>query len=227
MNVTARVNPSDVRKLTRMMERIAANTRKELPDLTKQSMIFALQSATKATEPGTSGKASKLPQKYKFRRLVKQPSGSFYYINIKTGFIFDAKQKPKRAKQRGLRRAKSIEIWSKKKGGFDYLPTAESKRNKSKKIFKVPHAGAGKAGWTSALKLLGKPGDTGEEKKDLSRLAVAKNATAISMEVTNLVDYVAITSPESARKGLAAATKRIEKIYLPKLEKKIERTFYR
>ena len=217
----------DIRKLSKTFDRMSIVLGRDRESLIKQTAIFAVQSAVKATGPGKSGKVSKLPKKFKFRPLVKIPETSGYFYTQDGENIFRTSQpinvKAKRNKDRGIKRiTKGIKMWNKKTKGFTYLPYIGAKRDESDRRFKIPFAGSAKVGWLKSLnKLDKKPVDIGENKRSSKRFGRVTRRPGL-IEIVNLVSYAAKISPQSARIGLAKASRRLDKI-MQAAERNIER----
>ena len=216
----------DIRKLNRTLDRVVNVLDKDKNELIKQAAIFALQSATKSTAPGVSSKVSKMPKKFRFRPLVKIPPSFGHYYTKDGQTIFKTKEpiNLRKAENKGIKALKGIKIWSKKKKGFDYIPYIATKRDESDSRFKIPGAGAAKTGWLKSYKRLsGKPVDIGTNKggKQFSRIYKRDGL----IEITNLVKYASKTSPNAAREGIKKASSRMEKVWLPKVDRRIERNW--
>ena len=215
----------DIRKLTGTLNRISRVLKKDADELIKQTGIFAIQSAVKLTKPGVTSKVSKLPKKFKFRPLAKIPDSFGFYYTDGTERIFKTKRKltRKEIKDGTLKRVtKGIKIWNKKRKGFTYTPYIGTKRDESDPRFKIPYAGAAKVGWLKSYKQLSrKPVDIGKNRggKRWNRITVRPGL----LEVVNLVSYASKTSPHAAREGLRKATSRLEKTWLPRVDRRIER----
>ena len=219
----------DVRKLENTLSRISRIMKKDADQLIKQTGIFAIQSAVKLTKPGVTSKVSKLPKKFKFRPLARIPDSFGYYYTDGTDRIFKTKRPLTRKEIRDgkLKRVtKGIKLWNKKRKGFTYVPYIGTKRDESDPRFKIPYAGAAKVGWLKSYqKLSRKSVDVGKNKggKRYNRITVRPGL----LEVVNLVSYASKTSPLAARDGLRKATSRLEKTWLPRVDKRIERDWRR
>lgn len=221
--ITAEVSQSDLERLAQLFRQVESTVHRETPALIRQSIIFALQSATKATKPGTRSKLSTLEKKYRFRPLVPL-SGNFYH-DPATGNVFDAGRQLSRGEvaKRGLKKVtKGIKIWDRKANRFIVRPYAGTKVDTSDPLFKIPNAGAAKAGWLMAYRRLsGKAADLGGIRANLAAVKIS----SVMAEVVNKVRYVSTISPDSAAAGVAAARARMEKIYIPKIAAKLEKDF--
>jgi hypothetical protein len=223
--IDKRALDKDIAKFTKTLDKIARVMDKDKDGLIKQTAIFAIQSAVKLTEPGTTSKVSKLPKKFKFRPLVTIPENFGFFYTDDAGRIFKTREKLRRnqLKDGKLRRVtKGIKTWNKKRKSFLYIPYAGAKRDESDRRFKIPFAGAAKVGWLKSLKMLDrKPVDLGDNKGN-KRYNRVINRPGL-LEIVNLVSYASKTSPGADRKALAKATSRLEKIWLPKVDRRISR----
>ena len=217
----------DVQRITKTLQQVSRVLKKDTQKLIMQTMVFALQSAAKATDPGRGTNLSRLPKKFRVRPLVKIPENEGFYYKDKSGQIFKTDQKipPAKARRRGLTVMKGIKTWDKERNQWTYVPYAGTKRDESDKRFKIVFAGAAKGGWLKAYKDLGKKnvnlGETRKSKKKYTR--VIKRTDLI--EVTNLVLYISKISPQSANIGLTKAGNRLEKVWMPKIEKQLEKNW--
>jgi hypothetical protein len=214
----------DIRKLGNTLDRVSRIMGKDVNELIKQTAIFSLQSATKATKPGSTSKVSKLPKKFRFRPLVKIPASFGFYYSRDGETVFKTKEKLnlRKAENAGIKALKGIKFWNKKTKSFGYMPYIGEKRDESDKRFKIPGAGAAKVGWLKALKKLNKKAiDVGTNRggKPFNRVFIRQGL----IDITNLVKYASKTSPNAARVGLAKGARRLEKSWLPKVERRIER----
>lgn len=213
----------DIARIGKTLDNVERVLKKDVSHIIRQTAIFAIQSATKATEPGKQSKVSKLPKKFKFRALVKIPDSAGYYYQTEDGKIFKAKGKIRTSGKTIKRVTKGIKAWSKKQKKFIYIPYAGTKRDESDKRFKIPFYGAAKAGWLLSYKKLSKKSidiaDNRQGRKKYNRVKVRSDL----VEVTNLVSYASKTSPNAARIGLSKASNRLEKSWMPKVERKLER----
>ena len=125
MSITAEIPPGEIDKLKTVLDRISGELKKSSVDILRQAMIFAIQSAAKATAPGKTSLPSKLADKFKYRPIEKY-KGPPLYVNEKTGYMFEANEGPKSKKVRKITRA--WKYWDKGKGSFatkPYTGTAE------------------------------------------------------------------------------------------------------
>lgn len=225
--ITATVNPADVQRVGRLLSKVAFESGKGMFDLVRQTMIFALQSSAKDTKPGKSGTADGLAKKFKFRPILKSQDATKkragqYFYEFQDGKTFNTAveipawqyswQKIKRKID------KVVKWWNKEINTWDY--TAYTGTPEQQKFLKTPHYGAGKVGWYGALQKLGKStGGYGDNKAgNLSRTQVQRGQLEAGIAVTNMVDYVSKTSPQSAGVGLVNAEKRMVKTYENKLK---------
>lgn len=224
-------NPEDVARFKRLLEKIAYESGKGMYDLVRQTMIMALQSSAKATKPGNASTVKGLAKKHKIRPILKSSVKSGYYYELQDGKTFRSDKeimpwtygKVLQNVKRRLDRV--IQWWNKKQGGWDYAGYTGAPEQE--KFLKIPHAGAGKVGWYGALQKLGKPaGESGDNNAGrISKVRVQRGNLEAGIEVTNMVDYVSKTSPESARAGLNAAEQRMIKTYENKLHMVIAGTY--
>lgn len=231
MSVSIRINPADVARVGRLLHRISFETGRDMYGIVKQTMILALQSSAKATRPGTSGTAQGLAKKYKERPILKSSVKSGFYYELQNGKTFRTDEeitlwKHTKVLQNVKRRLdKVIQWWNKKENGWDY--TAYTGTPEQEKWKFIPHAGAGKVGWYGALKKLGKSAEGTRDNSAgrLSRAQIQKGTREAGIAVTNMVDYISKTSPESASIGLANAEKRMVKTFENKLKMTLAGTY--
>ena len=241
MNVEAKIDQADQDRLQQLLTRIGKETKQDIAGVLKQAAIWSLQSAAKATEPGKSAFKS-IPAKYKFRPLVttqEYEGGRFWYLRKKSGKLFSVHRPLKRGKEmKGVKRAKAIKVWSKKKNAFVMRPTHHTKRDKTDKAFRIPYAGAAKAGWQKALAAFGEvtkvdenrlsgyyyDRKTGQSKKRKSKKPYYKKAgTTYDFYIQNLVKYTAKTSPFSAKVAMLKTIRRLEGYWLKRLDGKLQK----
>jgi hypothetical protein len=227
-------------RLGYLLKRIERETKQDVAGVLKQAAIWSLQSAAKVTEPGKSA-FKRLGDKYKFKPMAKWgeiDGGKFWYVRKGTGKMFSTPKPIKKGKaMKGLRRAKGIKSWSKKKKRFVVAPTADMKRDKSDPKYRIPHAGAAKAGWQRALSAFGQPDDvpnkdlsgyyydrkSGTTRKRKSRKPYyKKSGSTYDFFIQNLVKYTGKTSPLSAKLAMLKTTRRLEGYWLKKLDRKLQ-----
>jgi hypothetical protein len=220
--ISAEIPSSEIEKLAQVINIIERDLGKSSASILRQSMIFAVQSAAKATEPGRAGTPSKLPDKYKYRPITKYQPETPLYINDDTGFTFESAKRPKGRNIRKITRA--WEFWNKAKGKMDHKPykgTGKAKYDKENRFSKIPHAGAAKAGWLKALNRLPKaPGysDTGASTGKAQPIVQEIHSGEMhQILVENIVRYIGKTSPNAANIGLANATNRMIGSYKKKI----------
>lgn len=227
------VDQRQVVKLQRVLKRIEKTGKKSMFEAIRQTAIFFTQSASKATKPGTKANPSEMAQKHKLRKVItissrkQKTAGINHYYNMATKKFFVSKSylTPSRLKAKGwMRVTKFLDAINRKTGKRILLPHNPTKGKPSKKDRRIPKAGAGKAGWIgSRNKLLGKNGKVGDISKNVSALKVRKTGDNPFIQMINNVDYVAKTSPESARIGLKKATNRLRRVSFPRVKKDIEK----
>ena len=221
MSITAEIPPGEIDKLKTVLERISGEWKKSSVDILRQAMIFAIQSAAKATAPGNTSLPSKLADKFKYRPIEKY-KGTPLYVNEKTGYMFAANTEPKSKKIRKINRA--WKYWDKGNGAFatkPYTGTAEKKYDKEKKFGRIPYAGAAKAGWLKALNQLPQaPGysDAGAETGTAMPIVIeSRSDSQHGISVENVIRYIGKTSPNAASIGLRSATNRMIGSYKKKI----------
>jgi len=220
----------DVRKLENTLSRIARIMKKDVNELMKQTAVFSLDSAIKATKPGESGRNAKLKNKYKFRKLAKIPESFGYYYQTTDGKIFKTKKpinlRKKANKGKYKRVPKGIKIWNKKRKGFTYTPYIGTKADKSDKRFKIPYAGAAKDGWKRAFRKLGDSKAVKYSNRGNKRYTSVTRRPGL-LEIVNRVSYTSKTSPNTARIGLRKGTNKLTAVWMPRVDKRIERDWRR
>ena len=222
MNVVAEIPQSEIDRLKLVLDKIGGELNKSSADILRQAMIFAIQSAAKATAPGKTQLPSKLPDKYKYRPIERYRGNPVLYINESNGYVFQSDITPKRKNVRRITRA--WKYWDKSKGQFSakpYTGTATKKYDKDKKFGRIPYAGAAKAGWLKALNRLPKaPGySDGEAQtgKALPIVTESKGNGQHGISVENIIKYIGKTSPNAANIGLSSATNRMIGAYKKKI----------
>jgi len=222
----------DADRIFRAINRTAKVLKMDVDLLAKITAIYAIQSATKATEPGSKGTVKGMAKKYRFRPLVDIPKGEGVYYLTDDGSIFKS---PKAlssgvVRKRSLKRIKKgIKAWSNKQKKFTYIPYPQGKKNESDPRFKIPFAGAAKAGWLSAYRRLDSKrqvdlgNDNKQSGKRYSRVVVSPGR----IQIENLVRYAGKTSPAAARIGLSKAASKLENVWIPRAERRIERNWER
>ena len=228
------VDKADVAKLNKLFADMEKYTKKKADDLIQQTMLFAIKSAANATNPRSTQNPEgnfrklKLGNKYLLRPMVALPQsmGFWYYqLGVFKPFKVPRKLKPTELRAKNLKRiTKAVKMWNRDGGGWKYLPYPGTKRSKADKRFKIPHAGLAKAAWYRAAAGL----DQKFKYQDLKRNKKVRGINSITkrpllMVAVNKVRYAGKTSPGAARYGLSKATRKMEAIYLPKIDKAIER----
>lgn len=203
---------ADIAKLDQVFKTLRVEGEKSMSGLLTQAMVFAIQSAVKATAPGASSTRSGMAKKYKTRPLAPI-SDAYMYFNPKTKFLFSRPTPISGYKSKGLIRvAKGIKAWEKRKNDWKMIPyikgvTPEEKRN-------IPFYGAAKTGFLSAYRQLGKQVESiPDSSKPYSSVAKRLFGFDQYIIVTNEVDYAAIISPMAAETGMQKAAKRMLKTY--------------
>ena len=237
-------------RLQSLLARIEKETKQDVAGVLRQAAVWAIQSAAKATGPakGSAFKATIRRNKYRYKPLVATQDyegGQYWYVRRDTGKMFStSKPITGRKKKKGLRNAKAIKSWSKKKKKFVLHPTKHTKLDKSDKAFLIPHAGAAKAGWQKALAAFGDQKDarkqtfsvpsndlagyyfdrsTGTHKKRRSRKPYYKKAgSTYDFYVQNLVKYTEKTSPFSATTAMIKTIRRLEGYWLRRMDGRLQ-----
>lgn len=221
----------DIIRITKLLTNVETVLKKDISGVVKQTAVFAIESTAKATGPGEK-RPSKMPKKFRFRKFEKIPDSFGYFYKREDGNIFRTGSRimPARAKREGLKRiTKGIKAWDKKKKAFTYIPFDGTKgQAEATRKGKIPYAGAAKSGWLNSFKKLDSKKKV--DSKDIPRSNKAYSrikATAASIEITNLVSYAGKMWPQAPKIGLAKAANKLEKLYLPRIEKRIERDWER
>jgi hypothetical protein len=227
IDVTVTVNPADIERFSQVMAKIHNTLSVPMKNLVQQAMKNALRGAAKNTKSGTARNYTVMEDKYKYRPIVEMDravDGWFWYITASGKVFRNTNLFGERAMRQGINRIISFyEAWNKEKNHWYWIPYMGSGRvkgfNKSSRVGKIPCAGAGKVGWYGALDKLGESeGSTGDNRKPLSTVQQSYTALEAGIAVTNLVDYVGKTSPESAAIGLRNA----EQIMIHKFQKQMD-----
>lgn len=216
----------DVKNLEKILNQTVTVLKKDMPKIIRQASIFALQSAIAATPPGRTTRIKTLAQKYRFRPLVDMPESAGFWYATPTGARFKVPRQLSKGevKKRGLVWIKKgIKYWDHKAKQWAYRPWIGG-RDLSKKVWKIPFAGAAKAGWIAGYRKLNGPkptdmGDNSETRKPYT--VVTQTPTMTSIE--NLVKYLAKVAPQSAAAGIHAAEAKMRHTYMPAVERRIER----
>jgi hypothetical protein len=210
---------ADIAKLGEAFKLLRVEGEKSMSGLIKQTAIFAIQSATKATEPGSSGSVKGMAKKFKVRPLV--PVDGYLYRNPQTGFIFRRQQPVKSFKARGLERIRrGIKFWDKRKsawGVMAYIKGVTPEKRRS-----IPFYGSAKSGFLKALGSLGKK-DAWTEGKPSNKIyaSVIKRLHGFDqfVSITNEVGYASVISPGAAETGMQKASARMLKTYASTIER--------
>lgn len=236
--VTAEIQQSEIERMTRIVNAVVARLDKQAENIIRQGMIWAVQSAARETAPGRAASPSKLADKFKYRPITRY-HGSLnryaYEVNGKTRVWETERRLSKKSLEKSNKRrlTREIELWSKAAHALVKIPytgpATSGKYDKTSRIGRILHAGAGKACWLKALgKLPGGKPDPASESAAAPRphVQVAKSEGEIRMIVENTVRYVDITSPGAAARATTSAANRMAKYYsklIPELEKEINR----
>lgn len=235
MSIRAEIDKNDVEKLSKLFIRAEKYVVKDAEHLIRQTMGMAITSAAIATKPRKKKSAKdgrrrggKLTNKQKYRPLVKLPEsmGNWYYQEGKYK-PFKVKRKLTRSEMKKgnlVRITKAIKMWNRRGGGWKFLPYPGSKFSKKDRRFRIPAAGLAKEGWYRAAAAFDKKFtyESLRRNKNLHGIYVLTQGFMF-MQVVNKVKYISKSSPASARYGLNKARKRMEKVWMPKIDKKIER----
>jgi hypothetical protein len=236
-NIT--INTNDMQKLSSAMLHVEKATGKSMYGINEQAMHFALQSAAKATPPGTRS-SYQLAKKHAFRPLVSLknvgymayllPDGKRYRINYRKGrtYIYQAENgkifsTPSPIRNKGVTRikpakrlTKGIKAWDKKQNKWEYIPYDGTKRDESDKRFRIPGAGGAKRGWLNAMS------SKGHVSKSSGRLHIITGKHTLTedyISVTDKVEYAYKIAPRSVEIGIQKAKGRLIGTYKKKLEK--------
>jgi len=212
-------------RLDSIMKRIVMLSGRNLFGVVRQGAIFAIQSSSKATKPGSSGTADGLAKKYKQRPILTSSARHGFFYEMNDGKTFKSEsQITLMTGARILRQVKRhiskvIQWWNKKENGWDYVAYTGTPENE--KFRKIPHYGAAKVGWYGSLGKLGASvSGTGENNAGrMSRMSILKTPLESGVKVTNMIDYTMKTSPQSASVGIVKAGNRMSKIYEAELRK--------
>ncbi|MCP4103871.1 MAG: hypothetical protein GY750_21000 [Lentisphaerae bacterium] len=237
INVNFRTDKTLLNELFTAMKNVE-NTGKVIGnDLVFQTSNKFITSATVATKPGKKGYISGngLPVKSKQRPIrtigkAKQTSArKNVYFNLKTGKILTIKKSftPKMADKLGfVRITKFYEAIKRSNGSKYYIPISPAEDSKTSKKRRIPKAGSAKAGWLGARAKLNAKGEKSikgiSRKVNTTKRVKGWNPSILMM---NNVNYASKTSPNSARLGLARATRAMEQQYLPKADRLITKAF--
>lgn len=168
----AEIDPRDIERLTRTIERGVMELDEMTVDLVRQAMIMAITTAARETGPSNAPSPSKLPKKHKFRRIERYTGPGYYYRyydrsgNKQVLFTrkeLDVKAARKRGKMRNIKRlTRAVSVWDhaahrlvQRIYTFDGARTYDT----TNRIGRIPYAGLAKAGWLRALDLLPPPSD--------------------------------------------------------------------
>lgn len=228
----AEIDPRDIERLTRTIERAVLDLDETTRDMTRQAMVFAIQSAARETGPGKKPSPKKMENRFKYRKIVRYPGRDFRYAyrksDGKTGmFVTDKRISPRSRKERGLRLlTRNIEIWDRRlhvTRMIPYFGKATTQYDKESSFGRIPHYGAAKAGW---LKALGKlPGSKPEpldqpQYVPTPRVSEVRRPDIYGLIVENIVKYVEAISPNAAGIAMRKTANRMEKIVQQKIDKK-------
>jgi hypothetical protein len=136
--------------------------------------------------------------------------------------MFDAGKKIRNYSKKGLRRARGIKYWNKKKSAWDYLATrATRKYDESDPKFRIPNAASAKAGWLGVLKKMGKYVDAPQRQLKYSDYFFRATADTAGAELTNQIKYTSKRYPAAVPRALRKTDNRIRAIYKKAIERKI------
>ena len=242
MDIYAKVREQELAKMTKLLRRLERRTKKGRGVLVRMGMIWSLQSAAKATEPGSGVNVSRLKMASRFRPTVKMPGTGFLYLSKRKGgsFFSGGKQNFFRSPKRLLKAEKegrllrirfAVKFWHKKKAKWGYFPVVTSATRKpgflkNNPEARIRNAGAGKYGWLGSLgKLDNKAYSKGHIRypSRLHRLFTGKSEKSAKMKATNFVSYIGKTSPNAASTGIRNGRKRMKGYWDKVISKKITR----
>ena len=242
--VTVDINSNDIAKLESTLSWIHNDFHKSFEQILPQFSYHALISATKATEPGTKSRVSRLQKKYSIRPIVTAPGGIFYdslrfYIRTKDNVMFGSKKKIK-SKSSLIQVKTGFKKFSKKTNKYTIVPYLRAKKLKDlngkiikqdpDKVLKIPHKGAAKYGWLGNISRI-KFNQGGWDSDDLNITIKRKSSHTVNkfgitesfISMDNMIDYINITSSSSAATGLRKANNKMRGIYNRQLEKAVAR----
>jgi hypothetical protein len=231
--VTVHVDQASLAKLNATLGELVNKTKRNMAGAVRQAMILALRSASRATRPGTSMKPSQLPDQYRYRNMGPWPDsiGYWYYHTVKrlSANVLDWHVQTIKLTQHAKSRpdfvqaGRAIWKWNTRKNNERVpIPYWGAKFDKTDRRFRIPHAGAAKAGWILAIGKLGALDGTDATyngQRDTNRVQVVQRPDAARIRVDNLVKYVAKTSPQSATVGIRSAEAQMRHILQKEIDK--------
>ena len=236
-------------RLQRTLKKAEKELNIDIRDITRQAMIFAIQSAAKATGPTTRTSPSELPNRYKFRKIVRYTGpGNYYRYYDRSGqkqVLFtrkelDVKAARKRGKMRNIRKlTRAIEVFDRKSRRIVqriYHFNARGSYDRVNNIGKIPYYGLAKAGWLRCLSLLPPPSPEWRDAQSeatkakfnreyrkyvpLPGVKEIKSFGRYGLIVVNNVRYVSIVGPNATADALRKTANRMNKIVQYKLDQK-------
>ena len=119
--IQAEIDPRDIERLTRTIERGVMELDEMTVDLVRQAMIMAITTAARETGPSNAPSPSKLPKKHKFRRIERYTGPGYYYRYydvyghkqvLFTRKELDVKAARKRGRMRNIKRlTRAVSVW--------------------------------------------------------------------------------------------------------------------
>lgn len=242
--IAAEIDPADLERMRKLMERAVHDLGMSTRDITRQAIVFAVQSAAKETGPGNASSPKKMAVQFRFRKIVPYKDSGMYSPSLQRNvkdfryayrtssgetkmFPTDVEISKKSQNKRGLRELKrNIEIYDRKLRTMRMIPyigTATGKYDKTSRVGRIPHAGAAKAGWLKALGRL--PGSKPEALENpqyvpTPNVSVEKSKDTYAITVENIVKYITKISPNAAAIAIKKTANRMEKIYERKIKDK-------
>jgi hypothetical protein len=221
----------DTRQADAALDRISRVLGKEMSDLLNQMGIWFCQSASKASKPGPGSSFGKAPKKYTTRPFVKIEPNRWFLVSYGRGktdaYVWHPNHPVNLMSGRGksghtlMKMAtKGVLWWNRKKNDWAIFPWFDNYTNPQR--LKVPWASAAKNAFKVMRGLLGGGGGANH----FAEAKWLKTKAGQTLFLINRVNYSSQALPNS-QAVMDTTARRIEGAYRSKVDKALEKAWYR
>lgn len=225
----------DTRNVDSALQRIALATGKDMADLLNQMAIWFCQSASKAAKPGPGTNFKRIPKKYAERPFVKIEPNRWFLVSYGRGktdaYVWHPKHPINLMSGRGktghtlMKMAtKGVLWWNRKKNDWAIFPWFDNYTDK--KRLRIPFAAAAKITFQVMRGLLGATMVGG--KNQFAQAIWRKTGQGPTLFLINHLNYASkALSPSAAQGAMDATGKRITGAYKQRVDRAMERAWYK
>lgn len=221
----------DMRQADAALDRISRITGQEMAGLLNQMAIWFCQSASKASKPGPGSSFNKTPKKYAERPFVKIEPNRWFLVSYGRGktdqYVWHPKTPINPMSGRGksghtlMKTAvKGVLWWSRKKNDWAIFPWFDNYTDV--KRLKIPWAASAKTAFKVMRGLLGGGGGS----NTLAQAKWQKTANGQTLFLINKINYSSQALPDS-QAVMDATTRRIKGAYSAKIDKALQKAWYK